>query len=339
MWLNTTWFVIYVVIIGGYVILDGFDLGVGILSPFVARDDRERRIVLNSIGPVWDGNEVWLVLGGGALFAAFPLVYASLFSGFYLAMMLVLLVLITRTVAVEFRSQRESHLWRSTFDWFFFGSSIGITLLLGVALGNVIRGLPIDAQGNMDINLLELLNPYSLAVGVTAVAMLALHGGIFLTLKTEDDVLARTTRLVPRLMVGFFVLMTILIGWTLALDTPITDNYGKRIWIGVFPVLALGAAITAWRWIRQQRYLQAFLASATMIAFLMGAVAAGLYPILLHSSIDSAYDMTVTNAASAEPTLRVMFIIALIGMPFVLLYTAGVYYFFRGKVVLDDESY
>lgn len=339
MWLNTTWFVLYVMIIGGYVILDGFDLGVGILSPFVARDDRERRIVLNSIGPVWDGNEVWLVLGGGALFAAFPLVYASLFSGFYMAMMLVLLVLITRTVAVEFRSQRESARWRATFDWFFFGSSLGITLLLGVALGNVIRGLPIDAQGNMDINLLDLLNPYSLALGVTGVVMLTLHGGIFLTLKTEDAVLARVTRLVPRLMVVFFVLMTITIGWTLLLDTPITDNYSDRVWIAVFPVLALGAAVTAWRFILRQQHLQAFLASATMIALLMGAVAAGLYPILLHSSTDSANDLTIHNAASAEPTLMVMFVIAMIGIPFVLLYTAGVYYFFRGKVVLDDESY
>jgi cytochrome d ubiquinol oxidase subunit II len=339
MWLNTTWFVLYVVIIGGYVILDGFDLGVGILSPFVAKDDRERRVVLNSIGPVWDGNEVWLVLGGGALFAAFPLVYASLFSGFYMAMMLVLLVLITRTVAVEFRSQRESARWRSTFDWFFFASSFGITLLLGVALGNVIRGLPIDSQGNMSINLLDLLNPYSLALGVTGVVMLSLHGGIFLTLKVEDAILERVTHLIPKLMWAFFALMTITIGWTLLLDTPITDNYSDRIWIAVFPVLALVAAVTGWRFIRAQQYLQAFLASATMIALLMGAVAAGLYPILLHSSTDSANDLTITNAASAEPTLMVMFVIAMIGIPFVLLYTAGVYYFFRGKVVLDDESY
>ncbi|WP_285658674.1 cytochrome d ubiquinol oxidase subunit II, partial [Helicobacter bizzozeronii] len=273
MWLNTTWFVLYVAIIGGYVILDGFDLGVGILSPFVAKDDRERRVVLNSIGPVWDGNEVWLVLGGGALFAAFPLVYASLFSGFYMAMMLVLLVLITRTVAVEFRSQRESARWRSTFDWFFFASSFGITLLLGVALGNVIRGLPIDAQGNMSINLLDLLNPYSLVLGVTGVVMLTLHGGIFLTLKVEDAILERVTRLIPMLMVAFFVLMTITIGWTLLLDTPITTNYSDRIWIAVFPVLALAAAVTGWRLIRAQQYLQGFLASATMIALLMGAVA------------------------------------------------------------------
>ena len=183
MWLNTVWFVLYVVIIGGYVILDGFDLGIGMLSRVVAKDDHDQRVILNSIGPVWDGNEVWLVLAGGALFAAFPMVYASLFSGFYLAMMLVLLVLILRTVAIEFRSKRDSPRWRSTWDWFFSGSSLGITVLLGVALGNVIRGVPIDEAGNMDVDLIELLNPYSLGLAVTAVVMLCLHGGIFLTLK------------------------------------------------------------------------------------------------------------------------------------------------------------
>jgi cytochrome d ubiquinol oxidase subunit II len=339
MWLNTTWFVLYVVIIGGYVILDGFDLGVGMLSPFMAHDDREKRILLNSIGPVWDGNEVWLVLGGGALFAAFPLVYASLFSGFYLAMMLVLLVLILRTVAIEFRSKRESARWRAMWDWFFFGSSLGITVLLGVALGNVIRGVALDQAGNMDINLIDLLNPYSLAVGVTAVVMLSLHGGIFLTQKVEGDLLARITAVVPKLMVVFFVLMTGLIAWTLLLDQEIGDNYRDRLWIGVFPLLALVAALAAWRFISRQYYLSAFMSSATMIALLMGTVAAGLYPVMLPSSIDSAYDLTVTNAASAEETLMVMFVIAIIGMPFVLLYTAGVYYFFRGKVILDDESY
>lgn len=339
MWLNTLWFVLYVIIIGGYVILDGFDLGVGMLGPVVAKDDREKRILLNSIGPVWDGNEVWLVLGGGALFAAFPLVYASLFSGFYLAMMLVLLVLILRTVAIEFRSKRDSTRWRTTWDWFFTLSSLGITVLLGVALGNVIIGVPIDRQGNMYINLLHLLNPYSIAVGLTAVVMLCLHGGIFLTLKTEDELLERVKQLIPRLMAVFFVLMTVLVVWTLLLDNPIADRYADRLWIGVFPFLALIATLAAWRQIHHQRYLSAFLASATTIALLMGTVAAGLYPVMLPSSTDPAFDLTVHNAASAEPTLQVMTVIAVIGMPFVLLYTAGVYYFFRGRVVLDDESY
>ncbi|UDY34298.1 cytochrome d ubiquinol oxidase subunit II [Dermatobacter hominis] len=339
MWLNTLWFVLFVMIIAGYVVLDGFDLGVGMLSPVLARDDRDHRLLLNSIGPVWDGNEVWLVLGGGALFAAFPIVYASLFSGFYLAMMLVLLVLILRTIAIEFRSQRESPRWRATWDWFFFASSLGITLLLGVALGNVIRGVAIDAAGEIDVDLVEMLNPYSLAVGVTAVAMLCLHGCLFVTLKVDGPLLERAERLAPKLMVGFFVLMTVLIAWTLMLDNEISDRYADRLWIGVFPLLALVATLVSWRQLRRRTYFTAFLASGVTIALLLATVAAGVYPVLLTSSIDPSYDLTIHNAASAEPTLMVMFVIALIGIPFVLLYTAGVYYFFRGRVVLHDESY
>ena len=337
--LETLWFVLYVGIIAGYVILDGFDLGVGILSPFVARTDRDHRMLLNAIGPVWDGNEVWLVLGGGALFAAFPVVYASLFSGFYLAMMLVLLVLILRTIAIEFRSHRESPRWRSTWDWFFFASSLGITLLLGVALGNVIRGIPLDSSGQVTLKLVDLLNPYSLAVGVTAVAMLSLHGGIFLTLKVDGELRGRIERLVPRLMVAFFALMTVLVVWTLLLRTEVTATYRDRVWIAAFPVLALVSTVVAWRLIRAGHFLPAFGASALTIALLMATVAAGMYPVMLPSSIDSSYDLTVHNAASAPETLTVMTVIAVIGIPFVLLYTAGVYYFFRGRVVLDDHGY
>ncbi len=337
--LNTLWFILYVVIIGGYVILDGFDLGVGMLGPVVARTDREKRMLLNSIGPVWDGNEVWLVLAGGALFAAFPMVYASLFSGFYMAMMLVLLVLILRTVAIEFRSKRQSTVWRATWDWFFTASSLGITVLLGVALGNVIQGVPIDDDGNMYVHLGHLLNPYAIAVGVTSVVMLSLHGAIFLTLKVDGDLLDRVEALVPRLMAVFFVMMTGLIAWTLLLDNPVSDRYAQRLWIGVFPALALVAVLLAWRQIGRHAYLSAFAASAAMIGLLMATVAAGLYPVMLPSSTDPAFDLTVYNAASAGPTLQVMTVIALLGMPFVLLYTAGVYYFFRGRVVLDDQSY
>jgi len=339
MWLNTTWFVLYVMIIAGYVVLDGFDLGVGMLSPFIAREDRERRLLLNSIGPVWDGNEVWLVLGGGALFAAFPFVYASLFSGFYLAMMLVLLVLILRTVAIEFRSKRESARWRATWDGFFFASSLGITLLLGVALGNVVRGVAIDADGNMSISLIDLLNPYSLAVGVVAVSMLSLHGAIFLTMKVEGDLLDRVTRLVPRLGATFFVLTTILVAWTLTIDSELIDNFRDRPWTAIFPLLAFAATVAAWRFVGHQLYLSAFLCSAVTISALLASVAAGLYPVMLPSSTDPANDLTIYNAAAAQNSLTVMFVVALIGIPFVILYTAGVYYFFRGKVVLDADSY
>ncbi len=339
MWLQTTWYVLYIVIISGYVILDGFDLGVGMLSPFLARSDHDRRILLNSIGPVWDGNEVWLVLGGGALFAAFPLVYASLFSGFYLAMMLVLLVLIMRTVAIEFRSKRPEAWWRSLWDWTFTISSFGITLLLGVALGNVIRGIAIDQQGNMNVDLLELLNPYSIALGIVAVIMLSLHGAIFLTQKTDGALLERVRSAVPRLLIAFFVTMTALIAWTLLRDEQFTQNFKDRPWTVVFPILAFVAITSAWFLVRRGAYLSAFLASATMIALLLGAVACGTYPVMLHSTIDDAYNLTVQNASAADETLTVMFVIAIIGMPFVLLYTAGIYYFFRGRVELDDESY
>ena len=339
MWLQTTWYVLFIAIISGYVILDGFDLGVGMLSPFIARNDHDRRILLNSIGPVWDGNEVWLVLSGGALFAAFPLVYASLFSGFYLAMMLVLLVLIMRTVAIEFRSKRPEAWWRSLWDWTFTISSFGITILLGVALGNVIGGVALDQQGNMSVSLLDLLNPYSLGLGLVAVSMLCLHGAIFLSQKAEGELLQTVTSLIPKLLIAFFVLMTGLIGWTLLRDDELTQNFKDRPWTILFPILAFAAIATAWLFVRRGAYLSAFLASATMIALLLGAVACGMYPVMLRSTTDSAFDLTVQNASSAKETLLVMFVIALIGIPFVLLYTAGVYYFFRGRVVLDDESY
>ncbi|MFV0316069.1 MAG: cytochrome d ubiquinol oxidase subunit II [Microthrixaceae bacterium] len=339
MWLNTLWFVLYVVIICGYVILDGFDLGVGMLSLFVARTDTERRLLLNSIGPIWDGNEVWLVVGGGALFAAFPLVYASLFSGFYLAMMLVLLVLILRTVAIEFRSQRESPRWRSMWDGFFFASSLGITLLLGVALGNVVQGVALDADGNIDVSLTDLLNPFSLWVGVTAVAMLCLHGAFCLTQKIDGELLERIRSLIPKLMVAFFALVTVLAVWMLTLDTEPVDNFGDRPWTVVFPVGALTATLLGWRFVRRESYFAAFMCSAATIALLLATVAAGLYPVMLPSSIDPANDLTVHNAAAAQGSLTVVTVIAAIGLPFVALYTAGVYYFFRGKVRLDEHSY
>ncbi|MBU3700725.1 MAG: cytochrome d ubiquinol oxidase subunit II [Acidimicrobiia bacterium] len=337
--LATLWYVLFVAIIGGYVILDGFDLGVGMLLPVAARTDRERRILLNSIGPVWDGNEVWLVLGGGALFAAFPLVYASLFSGLYIAMMLVLLVLILRTVAIEFRSKRDSTAWRSTWDWVFALASLGITLLLGVALGNVVQGFALGADGVMDVSVRQLLDPYALLFGVTALAMLTLHGAMFGVLKTEDELQTRLLGYVPRLFGVFFVLMTALIAWTLGRDDQFARHFRDRPWTIVFPVLALGAVAIAWRLTRAGRHLGSFFASAMMVASLVAAVAAGMYPAMLRSTVDPAFDLTVHNAASASETLTVMTVVAVIGLPFVFLYTAGVYWFFRGKVVLDDESY
>lgn len=339
MTLNDVWFALFVIVISGYLILDGFDMGVGILHMIFAKSDNERRLSLNSIGPVWDGNEVWIILGGGALFAAFPLVYASLFSGFYAAMMLVLLVMILRTCAIEFRSKRESKLWRNTWDTVFSVTSFGLALLLGVAMGNIMNGLPIDAAGDMRITLLEMLNPYALLVGITTVAMLALHGAFYVELKSEGDLQARAKKAVPTLLAVFAVLLVVCLIATAVFRSHLVSNYTTYIWPLVFPLGALVALYLAWRMARTGNYLKAFVASAAMIALLVVTVAAGMFPNMLISNIDAAHNLTIHNGASASNTLGVMLVIALIGMPIVLLYTAGVYYIFRGKVRLDTRSY
>ncbi len=339
MTLNIIWYILFVLIIAGYLILDGFDLGVGILHMLVAKTDEERRISINSIGPVWDGNEVWLVLGGGALFAAFPMVYASLFSGFYIAMLLVLLVLILRTVAIEFRSKEENQTWRMAWDIIFSLSSLLIAVLLGVAFGNIIRGVPLDQHENIIVSLFGLLSPFALLVGVTTIFMLALHGAIYLSMKTEDELHGRIRHWIPRIMVVFFVLNTIVVISTVLMQQAITDRYLHHVWPLIFPTLALLALIVSAYMLRKGRDMLAFIASGSMIASLLLATAAGLYPNLLISTIDPAYNLTIFNAASEAPTLLVMLIMAVIGMPFVLLYTAGVYYIFRGKVKLSPQSY
>ena len=339
MTLNDVWFVLFVVIITGYLILDGFDLGVGILHLLVAKTDTERRLTLNSIGPIWDGNEVWLVTGGGVLFAAFPLAYASLFSGFYLAMMLVLLVLILRTVAIEFRSKRETPGWRRLWEIVFFLSSLLIALLFGVAFGNIIAGVPLDADGNITMSLFELLKPFPLLVGVTTVAMMAMHGAIYLIMKTGDELQERVKHWLPRLMVIFFIFNTLVVVAVFFSQTHAMENYYDSLLLGIFPVVALAALVTAWWMVQRGKYFLGFVASGSMIALLLFSGAIGMYPNLLISTIDAANNLTITNAASADNTLKVMLVIALIGMPYVLAYTAGVYYFFRGKTELGAESY
>jgi cytochrome d ubiquinol oxidase subunit II len=337
--LSDIWFLLFIVIIAGYLILDGFDMGVGILHLPLARSDEERRVFLNSIGPVWDGNEVWLILGGGVLFAAFPLVYASLFSGFYLAMMLVLLVMILRTVAIEFRSKRSSSRWRTGWDAVFGLSSLGLALLLGVAFGNVLKGVPLGADGNIRMSLIDMLGPIPLLVGVTTVAMFAMHGSIFLSMKTEGALQARIASWMPRLMAVFFALNTVLIVALAAFHPSITDRYTQHPWLAVFPAAALAAILTAWYLLRRGRAFWAFVASSAMIALLLASGAVGIFPNLIISTVAGADNLTIYNAASADNTLTVMLIIALIGMPFVLLYTAGVYYFFRGKTVVEPHGY
>ncbi len=230
------WYALFILIVAGYLILDGFDLGVGILHLPVARTDLERRTFLASIGPVWDGNAVWLVLTGGVLFACFPLAYASLFSGFYLAFMLVLVCLILRAVAIEFRSKEPSSRWRSGWDVVFGCASLGLALLLGIAFGNIVQGVPIDSAGNMDVTFVDLLNPFALLFGVTTVAMFALHGSLYLLLKTSDALHDRVRALVPRLIVLFVVCIVLVDGGLFVDDRQIIQKFTHDIWPIDLPV-------------------------------------------------------------------------------------------------------
>ncbi len=336
--LNTAWFFLIYVLLIGYAVLDGFDLGVGVLHLF-ARNDRERRIHLNAIGPVWDGNEVWLLAGGGALFAAFPPVYATVFSGFYVAMMLLLAALISRAVALEFHGKVESPSWKRVWDWAFGLGSLVAGLLLGVAFGNILHGVPLDAQGQFTGSFLGLLNPYSLLVGVTGLALLTLHGATYIALKSEGDLQDRVRRWVPRLWMAFVALYVLATVATVVGARYLFDDFTSKPLVWVLTVCLLVALVYTPLASRARRELGAFLGSSATIASAMGLAAVCMYPRLVPSSIDLAHSLTAFNASSTPRTLNVMLVIALVGMPLVLAYTAFIYWTFRGKVRLDGPGH
>jgi cytochrome bd ubiquinol oxidase subunit II len=336
--LNVIWFLLVGVLLGGYAILDGFDLGVGVLHLF-ARGDRERRMHLNAIGPVWDGNEVWLLTGGGALFAAFPIVYATVFSGFYLALVLLLVALIFRAVALEFRSKVESPAWRSAWDIAFGIGSLLPAILLGVAFGNILRGIPLDAQGNFTGTFLGLLNPYAVLLGVLSLAVFVMHGAIYLAMKTEADLQARVVRWITPAWIAVTILYVVA---SLATVFAAPFLFGGMLrnpttWV-LFVVLLAGLIIIPVA-VRSRRFGRAFVGSASSIAGMFGLSALSLFPRLVPSSSDLAYSLTIYNASSSQTTLWTMLVIALIGMPFVIGYTIFIYRAFRGPVVLTSDSY
>lgn len=336
--LAATWYVLVAILLAGYAILDGFDLGVGIIHLFI-RGDSERRLAINAIGPVWDGNEVWLVTGGGALFAAFPEVYASAFSGFYTALMLLLVTLIFRAVAIEFRSKRPSPHWRQGWDIAFSAGSFGAALLMGVAFGNVAAGVPMDTHHDITGGLPGLLNPYALLVGLTTVVLFAMHGAIYLVLKTEGELQARIRGWVRPLIVGFVICYALTTMATLLWQPHLAERMrAQPLWFLV-PVLTMLAVANVPREIFHGREFRAFLSSCAAIGLLVTLIGVGLFPNLLLASNDPANSLTVANAASSPKTLRIMLIIALIGVPLVLTYTAGIYWVFRGKVRLEPGSY
>jgi cytochrome d ubiquinol oxidase subunit II len=336
--LNTVWFGLVGVLLTGYAILDGFDLGVGALH-LLTREDTHRRIMINSIGPVWDGNEVWLVTGGGALFAAFPEVYATAFSGFYMAMMLLLFALIFRAVAIEFRSKRETRAWRRTWDVGFSVSSILGALLIGVALGNIAWGIPLDQHHVFVGNFWSLLHPYALLVGVTTVALFMMHGAIYVVMKTEGELQAKIKGWINNTIIFFVICYTTTTMATLLYVPHMTVNITDNAWLFVVPILNMLAIANIPREIHHQRYFRAFLSSCASMAALMLLFGIGMFPELIRSTPLGENSLTIYNAASSAKTLGIMGIIALIGMPIVLAYTFAVYWIFRGKVKLGASSY
>jgi len=335
--LNTIWFLLVGVLIAGYAILDGFDLGAGVLHLFT-RDERERRVIMNAIGPVWDGNEVWLLTGGGALFAAFPPVYASVFSGFYLAFMLLLVALIFRAISFEFRSKVDSAAWRRCWDVAFGVGSALPALLFGVAVGNVLRGLDIDATG-VRTTLPGLLNPFALLIGLLGMAMFVLHGATYLGLKTEGALQDRMRRVASASWVAFIALYAVSTAASYAVSPYLFEHWFESPWTWLFFALLLGSCIVGPAAIRASRYGRGLVASAVATVSIIALAAEGLYPRLVPSRPDLANSLTIYNAASTPRTLTTMLIIALVGMPLVLLYTILIYRAFRGKTTITADSY
>ncbi|MCX7718768.1 MAG: cytochrome d ubiquinol oxidase subunit II [Candidatus Sumerlaeaceae bacterium] len=336
--LNMLWFFLIGVLLTGYAILDGFDLGVGTLHLF-GRTDTERRINMNSIGPVWDGNEVWLVTGGGALFAAFPDAYATAFSGFYLAFMLLLAALIFRAVAMEFRSKRPQRWWRSMWDMAFFLSSSVSSLLFGVAVGNMIQGIPIGPDKEYVGTFIELLNPYALVVGVFNLSMFAMHGSIYLYLKTEGEYQQRVRRWVYKAYAAFVIMYGVTTVYTLLAVPNATRNFEDLPWVWVIVALNVLAIANIPRALYHDLPLRAFISSACTIAALVFLFGVALFPNLIVSSLGNEFNLTAYNAASSQRTLAIMRNIAFIGLPFVLTYTIAIYWIFRGKTRLTATSY
>jgi len=335
----TWWFLVVGALFSGYAILDGFDFGAGAWHLFF-RKEENRRIALNAIGPVWDGNEVWLVIGGGALFAGFPVLYASLFSAMYTPFMLFLAFIILRAVSIEFRSKEKMTWWRKLWDVTYSISSIMLALLLGIVLGNVLQGLAIDEQHEYQGgHFWEFINLYSIMVGMTTVALFMTHGAIYLLMKTEGLLYERLRVLLKNGIIFFIVSFGITTLYTLLYLPHLSDNFKSDPHLFVIPLLVFLSIANIPRLASKRKFRWAFLFSSLTMGLLLIMVAIELYPTLLISTIDPSYNITIYNAASSEKSLSIMLIIAAIGAPMVLTYTVFVYYTFKGKVVMDDTSY
>ncbi len=329
--LETLWFVLIAVLWIGFFFLEGFDFGVGILLPFIGKDDTDRRVMINTIGPTWDGNEVWLLTAGGAMFAAFPEWYATMFSGFYLAFFVLLVALIMRGVAFEYRSKNPSSEWRSMWDWAIFIGSAVPALLFGVTFGNLVRGLEIDAAGEYVGGFWALLNPYSLAMGVASLVLFTLHGALFLSMKAKGDVYDRAVEVAKPLSIAATAVTAIVMIWSyVQADGGVVPGL-----LSIAAIALLGVAI--WL-VNSKQFSWAFVSTGLTIAIVVAAIFAGMYPNVMTSTIDPAYSLTVFNASSTTMTLQIMSAVALIFVPIVLGYQAWSYWVFRKRVGREDVT-
>jgi cytochrome bd ubiquinol oxidase subunit II len=327
--LNVLWFILIVVLFIGFFFLEGFDYGVGMLLPFLGKNEAERGELIETIGPFWDGNEVWLLTAGGAMFAAFPNWYATMFSGFYLALLLMLVALIVRGVAFEFRHRDERVAWRSFWDWMIFVGSALPGLLWGVALANLIEGVPIDANMNYVGGFFNLLNPFALLGGLAFVAMFLLHGSVFLALKTEGILLERAQKTARRLWLPTVILIVLFIGSGYFI-TSVFERLGVDP--GIAPICA-GMALLLGGWLIQSKHFGwAFLMTGVTIVLSAITIAVGLFPNVMISSLNPAWSLTIYNASSSPYTLTVMSIIAISLVPFVLAYQAWNYWVFKKRI-------
>lgn len=332
--LQILWFILIAVLWIGFFFLEGFDFGVGMLLPFIGKKDIERRAVINAIGPTWDGNEVWLLTAGGATFAAFPHWYATMFSGFYLALFLLLVGLIIRGISFEYRSKDANPKWRHTFDWMIAVGSFLAALLLGAAFANLARGVPIDQNMMFTGNLFTLLNPYGLLGGVTTVAIFLLHGANFLGLKLEGELKDRADAWAKKIWIVATVLYVLLAVFTYI------SGYWQRGMVnpGIVPIGALAALLVAGYFINQRRDGWSFIMVALNIVLTQVAFFSMTFPNVMISSTNPAWSLTIYNASSSQYTLTVMSIVALIFVPIVLAYQGWTYWMFRKRVVADKKS-
>lgn len=336
--LNTIWFILVGVLIMGYAILDGFDLGVGILHLFT-KDETEKRISLNAIGPVWDGNEVWLLTGGGALFAAFPAVYATVFSGYYIALMLLLLALILRAISMEFRSKVEDSGWRRFWDYAFGIGSLLPSILFGVAIGNILRGLPINEKGLFTGTFPGLLNPYSILIGLLSMAMFIMQGSVYLAMKSAGSQKKRAEAAASASWIALISLYVVATLSSIIISPFLFEGLLRNPLFYIVFVLLLSAFVYFPVALKAGKLKIAIISSSVIIASMIGLMAISLFPRLVPSGTNLAYSLTIYNSSSTPATLTAMLIIALIGMPVVIAYTAFIYKVFKGKVLLSEESY